>query len=314
MHQISKHVQRALLFITALYSLLSTSSQAQGYVDIITISAQTTPETDFDTGLDDSTQINALNLQLTLPIELNEKVALVTGYSGAAYQLKLNPFADKTTLMSHLLKLGLNIRLSDALSGTFLALPKVAATSEDVFADDAFQLGGLVLFKQKKHQNLLYKYGLYYNGERFGPFFVPLLGLYLKKGPYTVDLTLPVRADVGYTLTDGLSIGLNFVATVRTYGAPTNTPFLGNSYIHQSSNDVSLYAALQMDNGLRVVASLGHSVARYYRRYANQDQINFGISAFKFGDDRVQFNVDTADSLFFNLAFTYRYFIDEASS
>ena len=59
---------------------------------------------------------------------------------------------------------------------TLLVLPKINSDYKDISTDD-MQMGGVAMFSYKKKDNLKYHFGLYYNREFFGDYFLPLLGI-----------------------------------------------------------------------------------------------------------------------------------------
>jgi len=58
-----------------------------------------------------------------------------------------------------------------------MAIPKIASNFEGDIESADFQYGGLVLENYIPNENFKLKFGLYYNREAFGDFFVPLLGV-----------------------------------------------------------------------------------------------------------------------------------------
>ena len=58
-----------------------------------------------------------------------------------------------------------------------MGIPKLASNFESAITSKDFQYGGLLLENYSPNENLKIKFGLYYNREAFGNFFVPLLGV-----------------------------------------------------------------------------------------------------------------------------------------
>jgi hypothetical protein len=56
---------------------------------------------------------------------------------------------------------------------------------------------------------------------------------------------------------------------------------------------------------------VGYSIGRNYRIYDIQDRATWGLSAFKFGDNREQLNSDFSDGLIFRTRFIYRFHLNK---
>src|SRR5690606_28468199 len=99
-----------------------------------------------------------------------------------------------------------------------ILLPKLSSDFKEINAND-FQLGAIAILKYEKKDNLNYKLGAYYNSELFGPFFVPILGMYYlsPSEKLEIDLSLPLWADINYKVLEKVRVGANFAAFVRTY-------------------------------------------------------------------------------------------------
>ncbi len=54
----------------------------------------------------------------------------------------------------------------------------------------------------------------------------------------------------------------------------------------------------------------GVSLGRSFRVYENDDKIDFGLSLFRFGDDRAPLNTDFANGLFYRAELAYRVYLD----
>jgi hypothetical protein len=163
--------------------LASAFAVSQNYVDVIKVTASTTPNNAFDSSAT-QTKLNELLVDLTVPVKINNTSAILTGVIYECIQTKLFADGNSKNFGSSTLKLGFNKQLTEKWSATVVTLPKIAsvpiAIGNNSFNHGDFQLGGIALFKYKKNDNLNFKTGLYYNTESFGPFFVPMLGVYYQ--------------------------------------------------------------------------------------------------------------------------------------
>jgi len=302
---------RSLLFLALV--ALSASSFAQNYVDLAKLFYQQSAPSTFDSS-STNTGISELSFSFTLPIVLSDKTAFITGGSIDKFGVDLVPNGPQTNISSYLFKAGFNINHSNKVSGTYLILPKLASDFEGTMNGSDFQFGAVALLKFQRKENFKYKLGLYYNPDRFGTFFVPLLGLYSKTKKWEVDMTLPVSANANYKLGQSVRLGADFRAVVKSFNLHRNFTTQPNNpgqHLHQSSNEISTYLSYEIKKGFILKGQVGYSIGRSYRIYNNDDKIDFGISAFRFGDDRKQINTDFADGLVFRAEMIYRFYTDD---
>jgi hypothetical protein len=298
-------------FILLLISGLSLVASAQDYVDIAKLHYANTPVNQFDT-LTNGSRVQEIGLDVTVPLVLKNGNAIVTGLYTENISAKVTPDQSNLTSVSTImLKMGMNFKYGDKWEGTYIFLPKISSDFKAIGAKD-FQYGAYALFKYKKQKNLNYKFGLYYNSELFGPFFVPIIGGYFKSKneKFETNIALPIAADANYALTEKIKVGANFSAFVRTYHL--NEPYEGNpdNYLAKTTNEIFSYLQFHIKKSIVLQTKVGYSIARNYRVYDIEDQITWGMSAFKFGDDREQLNADFSDGLIFRVKLIYRYHIE----
>jgi len=283
--------------------------QAQDYVDLAKFHYQSTGDNKFDSS-NNTTKIDELSLDVTLPLKLNDKTAILTGFAINKFTMDLTEFGDNTSVSSYLLKAGLNINHNEKWNGTYLLLPKLASDFVGESQSQDFQIAAAALLKYQKNPNMRYKIGLYYNSEIFGTFIVPLFGFYYKKNKFEANLTLPSVADANYRLNDNLFVGMNFRGVVKTFNLTQSYQSLGQEYLGRNTNEVMAYLGYEFNNGLIIKGQIGYSIARSYRIYEENDKMDWAISVFRFGDDRVQLNSDFADGLLFRAQMVYRFHLD----
>lgn len=179
-------------------------------------------------------------------------------------------------------------------------IPKVNSDFENG-SRDVLQLGGVVLATRKSSERFKYKYGLYYNHECFGHFFVPLAGFEWKvNNSWQVYGTLPMNATVACRITKRLVTGFNFTGIIASFRLKND------QYLHKSSNELYGFADIYIAKNLLLQGRVGYGIARSYRLYEAGDEMDFGISALKFGDDRRQVNDDLKDGSLLQASLIYR--------
>ncbi|MAZ38155.1 MAG: hypothetical protein CL842_11950 [Crocinitomicaceae bacterium] len=303
--------------------LISFNGFGQDYVDLFRVQYSGTPLNNYkpDSVSSSGSNIEELGVDLTLPIKLNEKFVIITGYSFD--QLEVLPFPQYQTgaewhYRMHSLKAGLSWQHNDTWSGQYLLIPKTTGRL-DIINNKNSQLAALALIKQKKKENLFLRYGAYYNSEIFGPFFVPLLGIWYRSPnkKFEMNWTLPVWADMNYTWKSWFTTGLNFQSFVRSFYAPNYYSNYGSNsgspdhYMVKASNETFLYTQFNIKRSFIIQTKVGHSIGRSFRHYNDGDNVDWGFSAFRFGDNRTQLNPDLKDGLIFQIRLIYRYWIKE---
>lgn len=258
-----------------------------------------------------STQIKELGLELTIPIIINPTDAVLTGLIYERIQTRLFE-TDPETMVSVLgLRAGLSKKHSEKWSGTYVLIPKLASDFNYLGRSD-FQLGFLTLLKYAKGTNKNYKLGIYYNSELFGPFIVPLFGIYYLSSDekFEANLTLPFLADINYKLHKRFNIGMNFNGQVRSYHLTTVPSTNKAGYIVKATNEVFSYLKFNLNNNISVYTRLGYSVGRSYRVYDETEKISFGSVLIRVGDERQQLNTDFSDGFIYQAALLYRFATD----
>lgn len=296
------------LAVVTLFIGFSYTAYSQKYVDLVQLHYQKTGQNKFENSAAKTT-IEELSLNITLPLKINENTAIITGLSADKYTADITGFGDKATLSSYVLKAGVNTTHSDKWNATYLLMPQLASDFKGK-NEGNFQLGAAVLYSYKKHENLKYKLGFYYNGDKFGTFMVPLIGLYYKKNKFETNLLLPHTADVNYSITNSLYFGMNFKATVKSFNLAKPYLSTGNEYLEQKSSEALGYIGYKFKNGIILKAQIGHSFGRTYGIFKEKDKIDWTFGAIQPGEGPKQLNPDFADGILFKVQMVYRFHLD----
>ncbi len=298
-------------FIPVVVFILTTGNAfSQKYVDVAKLYYGNSALNKFENS-DSSTRIKELGLEITLPILINETDAILTGLIYERIETKLFETDPPTTVSVLGLRAGLSKRHSEKWSGTYVVIPKLASDFDQIGSKD-FQLGIIALLKYAQRENKSYKLGIYYNSELFGPFIVPLLGVYYlsPNKKFETNLTLPFLADINYKLHQRLNIGVNFNGQIRSYHlnnvSATNQP----GYMVKATNELFSYLKFNLTESLSIQTRLGYSIGRSFRVYDEGDKISFGSVLIKVGDDRQQLNTDFSDGFIYQATLLYRFITD----
>lgn len=304
--------KRKLIPLIFFLLIASQSAFSQQYVDIGKLFYANTPVNQFDT-LTNSTRIEEFGLDLNIPVPLKSGHALLFGFYGEGITASVNPVEPNLTSVYTINpRFGINYNHSEKWTGTYLLLPKLSSDFKSIGSKD-FQFGAIALLKYKKRQNFAWQFGMYYNGELFGPFFVPLFGFYHLSANerFEMNVRLPLAVDMNYKLQPWLKAGMEFSAFVRSYHL--NEPYQSNAenYLVKASNELFAYLHFNVTDNILLKTKVGYSIGRNYRVYDIEDRVTWGLSAFRFNDERQQLNADFQDGLIFRAELIYRFRLGE---
>jgi hypothetical protein len=227
-------------------------AHSQNYVDLAKIYYSNTPLNQFDSS-DKETRVQEFGLDLNIPIVINDRYTFLTGFTFGSSSARVSSENDNiSSVYTVLLKLGMNIKHTEKWTGTYLFMPKLSSDLKRIGRDD-FQFGGLVLIDYKKRERFKYRFGLYYNTELFGPYFVPLLGLYYRSNndKFEINATLPVWLDINYRLSSWFRVGSNFSGLTRTFNINEPQYSENGEYLVKQSNEVFLYGQFEIQKSYR---------------------------------------------------------------
>lgn len=300
---------RSILIL--LYCLNTFFIFSQNYVDLLKVNFNTTNFNTFDSS-SAKTQVNELMLDFTIPIKLNEKTSLISGLIYENIQTKLFEDGNIKSFGSSSIKLGLTNKFNEKFSATLVLLPKISSDFNSISNKD-FQIGTIGILKLKKHDNLIYKIGFYYNSELFGPFFVPMIGMYYlsPNKKFETNIMLPLQADVNYKLIPFINVGLNFNGQIRSYHLTDVTPSFKSTYIARSTNELYAYLKFNATKNISITIKVGQSIGRTYKVFDEGDKVTFGLPATFIGGKRQQLNTNFSNGMIFQGTLLYRFNLEK---
>jgi len=125
------------------------------------------------------------------------------------------------------LPIGMQVQLKNPkVKFTGLVIPKISGADLSASFSNVFQLGVYSLFTVTESDKFRYKFGLYYNKEFFGNFFIPLFGIDWKvTDRFLIFGTLPNSIKFSYALAPSkINAGVAFRSLTRSYrGEDVNT-------------------------------------------------------------------------------------------
>lgn len=289
---------KKLLYLFTL--LLTFSVYSQNHVDIVNIAwdegFQNAYGTEGQTG-----RFTEWNADLTVPIVLSEKIALLSGITSEGINLAFTESSNDDIQVYGLgMKIGLNIKHSDKWSGTYLSIPKLSS-DQLRFSSDNFQVGWIGLMQRSFTPYKNVKFGFYTNSELFGPFLVPLIGYYNKTDKWELNIMAPLAAQIEYLVSNQVKAGVHFKGIIKSYELNEQV-----GYLTKANNEVSLATSVQLGK-LVWMTNFGTTIGRRIRIYEDEERMDFAMSALKFGDNREQLNEDLQDGLFIKTSLILRF-------
>lgn len=290
------------------FYLISSAVYSQNYVDIIRLGYGSTINNNFEGSLSQTT-IKSLDIDFTYPIVISNSSAVITGIAVSHNNLQLFPEGAFKDLYSSTLKIGLASSINEKWSTSIVLLPKIASDYQNINTDDLY-LGGVAVFKYKKKENLIYRFGLYGTTEAYGLFTTPIIGWYYLSSNerFEMDMSLPITAEVTYDA-GFATVGFDYFGIGRSFRLYDDSD--SSSYVDLSSLEFSSFVQLNtLKEKVLLRAKFGYS-SNNYEVYGTDDTIDLGLTAFTFGDNRTQLNPDIKGGMFVRLEAIYRFYINK---
>ncbi len=296
-------MKKTLLILVLLIS--ATTIQAQDYIDLVKVSHNRATLGNIDETNEDETDVSNTLAEVYFPIPITAKAVAIAGFTYENTRLGIGFTDDRSNLIMTRLNLGLKLNHGNNWSGTYVALPKLASDFDGLSGDD-FQIGGLALLEKKYTASYGLKFGAYSSTENFGTTLTPLVGVWYKSKnrKFYINATLPIRADVNYSLTKKLSVGANLLTSVKSYNLGE---FDSNFYTQEESIRFGLFTSYGFfDNNLILRGKVGFDTTDY-GLYGEGDKVGLQVLTFQVGgDDRARLNSEFDSSVFFGLDLIFR--------
>lgn len=241
---------------------------------------------------------------VTAPIVVNKKGTILAGIRGNSWKVKYSPELNwPTTYYSFGLSLGYNYKFNEKKSFLFILLPRLNSDYRFINSN-ALQLAVFTTYSKRSSEKFLWKVGMYFSTEFFGPFVVPLFGLnWDVTSKLNIRGDLPIYAKIKYKVGNSFSAGLGYIALVSSYRL---TGEFDDAYTSRYAIEPYAFAEVKFLKQLYLNAKFGYTIGRKYPIYEKEDQLDWQLSFIKFGDDRAQLNPEIEDNLFFELGLAFK--------
>ncbi len=282
------------------FLLAGLGATAQGFLDLAKV--------EYQYGLNNANydDYQALRFSAQYPIVLKNEDVVLTGLAVGGYGLSL----DDVTFEPRNIRFNVGYRwkINEQKSLTLITIHRMNGDSYQPNIDN-FQFGVIGLYTYRDKPGPMLQFGFYTNTEFVGQFFTPLFGLDWNISPRVRFFgVLPINGTMQVTGTDRFLYGVNFTGVFATYRLED----LGNHYLQENINQLSLYTDLYLTKQLVFNVKLGYRLGSNNRLYRNGDKIDLALNMVKIGDDRTQIDNIKTDGLVISAGLVFRYKIPES--
>ena len=241
---------------------------------------------------------------VTVPIVINKKSTLLAGIRGNIWNVTYSPKQLwPETYYSLGLTLGYNHKFDEKKSFLFILLPRLNSDYRYINSN-ALQLGVFTTYSKRSSEKFLWKVGMYFSTEFFGPFLVPLFGLNWDVSPkLSITGDLPIYAKIKYNVTNNFSTGVGYIALVSSYRLSGE---FNDAYTSRYAIEPYVFVEVKFLKQLYFNGKLGYTMGRKYPIYEKEDRLDLQLSFIKFGDDRPQSYPEILDNFFFELGIAFK--------
>lgn len=291
----------ALLIVFFFFLLFSAKSQQK--FTVATLDYMFSPNNTY-VEKDTTSYTGYFSGSINYPIVLNEKSTIISGIMGNSWAVKYNPELKWPTNFHSLgLTLGYNHKFTKDKSFVFILLPRLNSDYKSINAD-ALQLGFFTTYNKRSSEKFLWKVGLYFNTEFFGPFVVPLFGLnWDVSDKFNISGDLPIWAKINYKVSKPFAVGVGYKALVSSYRFSVESD---DYYTSRFAIEPYFYLDFEVAKNIYWSGKAGYTMSRNYPVYDKDDQLDWQLSFVKFGNDRTQLNPIIENGVFFEFGIAYK--------
>ena len=257
-----------------IFFLFTTIGFAQPYTDIASFTYQHF-SSNYKNSPDLKNQTDNYMLNLLYPKQFKNGNIFLLRINAELLQSSLNDRNNCADISSIAMPIGFQwASKSKKWKTVLMGIPKLASNFETSLTSKDFQYGGFFLENYSPNENLKLKFGLYYNKEAFGNFFVPLLGVDWK----TTDRIyfygiLPSNYKIEYNVVKNkVYTGLDFKWLTRSFNLSDNHP---NNYMRFEEVFLKAFAECFIYKSVLLISEIGYSFGKSPLQYDTaSDEVN----------------------------------------
>ena len=262
--------------ITLIILSLPVICVSQPFVDPLNVKYQYFPEQSNSNDAKNKMSSNLSEATILLPLELkNKDIVLINADATKMNFNSTNTFASHTSIYTTSFAVGYDHQWkNDNWRTMVMLIPKINSDFKDISSED-FQMGGVILANYKKNDHLKYHFGLYYNREFFGDYFIPLLGIEWKISDRTnLFGDLPANMNLEHKFSKKIYGGAAFQSVIGSYRMSEKT---GSDYLREGDNtlghdQLKLYVNYYVTDHFVLYAEAGQTFYRMYNLYDKNNE------------------------------------------
>lgn len=285
-----------VLVLLTLFSLLNRDvASAQPFVDLFSVKTQYFSPKPYIGDPSGKLSVMQYEGNFLLPMEQRNKDVILFG--GNFTQLSFTA-SGKTILHSNLYSTSLAAGYekqwkNEKWKTMVMAIPKINGEQID-FSGNRFQMGGIALFTYKKKENLKYHFGLYYNKEFFGDYFMPLLGIDWKINDHmNLFGDMPANLNFEYRISNSFYTGVSYLTLLGTYRL-NNGMYVLNGDRLWGDNQFKAYINCYIAKHIVWFAEGGQTFAHMYQLYNQNNEVEMTNPVYQRNIDGLFFNTGIA--------------------
>jgi hypothetical protein len=270
--------------ITCFILLFSATITANGqpFLDIVNMRYQHSPDAGLNGG-NNSNHFSYSNVSLNLPLVFKKDSSMIV----------FSPFTDRWNIYgkgitdapdqenlfySLALPLSYIAPLSAKWTLTLTGIPRWNGYKSHWF-ENSFQFGASVLTTYKKSNTLRYKFGAYYNGEFFGTFLIPLVGIdWQINAKNNLFGILPGYMIFEHKVSKRFYWGASFRSINNSYQDGYVSRSTIQKYIRIQDNQLAAFTDFYLSKNIVLNLEAGHSVGRRLRLGTEQGRPKYHVA------------------------------------
>jgi hypothetical protein len=276
------------------FVILSVVAQSQPYIDVVSVYHQWSPADNSDKSK------TPMNVQTTsafvnMPFKIDSDYVLVNP-TYENYTLNLPSEQNSFRLTAAYVPLTwLHQWKNPKWSTAFVAIPRLSGDLSVPVHFNSYQLGAVVLAYYQKKETVKYNFGMYYNSDFFGTFFVPLVGIdWSINKRWNLFGSLPINMNLEYTASKKIhaGFGINFL---------TNSYRINNSsFLRVDDYNAKFILNYYILKDQVISLETGHSLFRQYR-----------LGTMENNSPNYQYDLNVSGGYLFKVAYVLRIGLDK---
>jgi hypothetical protein len=280
-----------ILFVLFLLVSFNAGLKAQPFVDVVNVQYTLYNSAPMKKDLNAKVEHQSWSGSIFLPLPLKNKDRFIIGADNISYTIRYSGIDTSipSSLYSTSIQIGwLKNLKNDRWTTLFLLIPRQAADFQHMYFHD-LQLGGAVVYTYAWKKDLKLKFGLYYNREFFGNYFMPLAGLDWKVDDHlNIWGLLPGGLNIMYSFNKAVSCGIKYQSITASYRSQGSNDkvYIREGETFWSDQQISLHGDIYVIKNLVLYAGFGMTGFHYFQEYNRHHDMLKNMPEFQQSRDR----------------------------